>query len=78
MTIPQTGGVQGKVIDGKDPLPAVSVSLLNFPSGTISDNDGNYLIDGILVGKYCQHPPNWPSMCGLTHVNVSLLVQIVV
>ncbi|MDP1994266.1 MAG: TonB-dependent receptor plug domain-containing protein, partial [Ignavibacteria bacterium] len=25
--------------------------LLNFPSGTISDNDGNYLIDGIPVGK---------------------------
>lgn len=51
MNLPQTGGVKGKVTDGKDPLPAVSVSLLNFPSGTISDNDGNYLIDGIPVGK---------------------------
>lgn len=47
----QTSGVKGKITDGSDALPFVSVSLLNSSLGTISDNDGIVFLNGIPNGK---------------------------
>ncbi len=47
----QTSGVKGKITDGKDALPSVSVSLLSSSLGTISDNDGNFYLNEIPIGK---------------------------
>jgi len=47
----QTGGAKGKITDGNEGLPAASVSLLNSSLGAISDNEGNFLLNGIPIGK---------------------------
>ena len=51
VSLAQTSGVKGRVSDGIDGLPAVSVSLLNSSLGTISDNYGIYFLNGIPIGK---------------------------
>ena len=46
----QVGGVKGKITDGDEPLPAVTITVLNTVIGTISDNDGSFYLSEIPIG----------------------------
>jgi hypothetical protein len=48
----QTGGIKGKVTDGKSPIPLVNVVLLNTGLGAGTDVNGDYIIKGIPTGEY--------------------------
>ena len=47
----QTGSITGKVTDGENPVPSVNILVLNTGYGTITDENGNYMLKGIPEGK---------------------------
>ncbi len=47
----QTGSVTGKITDGTNPIPSVNIVVLNTGLGTITDENGKYLLKNIPVGK---------------------------
>jgi hypothetical protein len=49
---PQSGGITGKVTDGTNPIPSVNILLLNTGIGTVTDENGKYLLKDIPAGKY--------------------------
>ncbi|UCH15829.1 MAG: carboxypeptidase-like regulatory domain-containing protein, partial [Bacteroidales bacterium] len=46
--------ISGKVIDieTQQPLPYVNIILEGTTTGTISDEDGNFSIDNVSIGRY--------------------------
>ncbi len=48
----QTGGITGRVTDGNNPIPSVNILVINTSIGTITDDDGKYLLRGIPAGKH--------------------------
>lgn len=48
----QTGGLKGKVTDGKSPIPFVNTIIINTGFGVGSDIDGYYSISDIPPGDY--------------------------
>ncbi len=51
ITAAQTGSLTGKVSDGENPVPSVNILVLNTGYGTITDENGNYVLNGIPAGK---------------------------
>ncbi len=49
---PYTGGVEGKVRAGTEPLPYATVAIVNSPYGTITASEGIYEIHGVPPGLY--------------------------
>jgi len=47
-----TGKIQGRILEkGKDPIPYANVIVLGTKLGTMTDENGNYLLVGVPVGK---------------------------
>jgi hypothetical protein len=47
----QTGNLTGKVTDGNNPVPSVNILVLNSGIGTVTNEEGKYLLKGIPEGK---------------------------
>jgi hypothetical protein len=48
----QTGGIQGKVTDGINPIPSVNIFLIGTGIGTSTDKNGFYTLKNIPFGNY--------------------------
>ena len=47
-----TGKIQGRIVEkGKDPIPYANVVVLGSKLGTMTDENGNFLLVGVPVGK---------------------------
>ncbi len=47
----QTGGITGRITDGNNPVPSVNILILNTGLGTVSGQDGKYMLKGIPAGN---------------------------
>jgi hypothetical protein len=47
----QTGNLTGKVTDGNNSVPSVNILVLNSGIGTVTNEEGKYLLKGIPEGK---------------------------
>jgi outer membrane receptor for ferrienterochelin and colicins len=52
LSIAQTASISGKIIDGKSPLQGVSVSIPMLNNGTITDEEGGFLLKNLKEGSY--------------------------
>jgi carboxypeptidase family protein/TonB-dependent receptor-like protein len=54
---PETGRVDGRVVDsrGNEPLARVQVQLAGTPHRTVTDADGNFQLTGVPPGEYVLH-----------------------
>src|SRR4051812_930123 len=50
----QTGGIRGSIVDarGGEPLASVQVQLTGTPHRAVSDDKGEFQIDGVAPGDY--------------------------
>lgn len=49
-----TGTITGQAIDkiSKEPLPGVNIIIVDSPVGAASDENGNFIIENVLIGTY--------------------------
>jgi len=52
LTYAQSGTIKGYIEHDGEPLPGVSISLLNTPYGSITDENGQYELTGIPAGEW--------------------------